>query len=125
MQHEGSSEVESRVPVVWLVNEGGHDYSSLDKFGRVIALTRGGINPFGPDRLMVVLGTRLAHATANDYLAMSGSPLLNALAICMWLKKFGRVNLLQHNAKTGKYQLITISDKAVERNALIEPGPAD
>lgn len=125
MQSDTSSETESRQPTVWLVNEGGHDYSSLEEFGRVIPLSRGGVNPFGPDRLMVMLASRLAHASADDYLAISGLPLLNALAISMWLVRFKRVRLLQFSTKRGKYQKLELSYAALERMATSEPGPAD
>lgn len=111
--------------MVWLVNEGGHDYSSLEEFGRVIPMTKGGVNPFGPDRLMVLLATRIAHAKPDDFLAISGLPLLNALAIAMWLKKFEMVKLLQFSTKQNKYLKLTLSDRAVAKNALTEPGPAD
>lgn len=125
MLSETSSVTESRPPTVWLVNEGGHDYSSLEEFGRVVPLTRGGVNPFGPDRLMVMLAARLAHANSDDYLAISGLPLLNALAIAMWLVRFGRVRLLQFSTKQSRYQKLEVSFAAVERMARSEPGPAD
>lgn len=88
-------------------------------------MTKGGVNPFGPDRLMVLLATRIAHAKPDDFLAISGLPLLNALAIAMWLKKFEMVKLLQFSTKQNKYLKLTLSDRAVAKNALTEPGPAD
>lgn len=125
MPYDPSSNNEARIPVVWLVNEGGHDYASLKEYGRVVPLTRGGVNPFAPDRLMIMIAPRLALAKEEDFLAISGLPILNALAMCMWLKKFGKVNLLQFSTKQGVYVRLHVSDAAIERNALVEPGPAD
>jgi hypothetical protein len=115
-----------KVAVVWLVNEGGHDYTSLEKYGRMMPLTRGSVNPFNLDRMMVNFGTRLSHASEEDYLAVSGLPILNALALAMWLVKFPKCNLLQWSMKKETYVPIVLTRAAVEKNSLYDPNrPAD
>lgn len=103
-------------PVVWLVNKGGHDYSDLERFGRIIPLTTGSVNIFNPDRLMVGMGHHINMAKDSDYLVISGSPLLNAIAVAMWLAKFQHVNLLQHSIRQGKYLFIQVRRAAIEAN---------
>lgn len=112
-------------PIVWLVNEGGHDYTSLAKFGRMMPLTRGSVNPFNLDRQMVMLGPRLQHASEQDYVAISGLPILNGLVMVMWLAKFPKMNLLQWSVKREQYVPIILTKAAVEKNILESGRPAD
>jgi hypothetical protein len=114
-----------RAPIVWLVNEGGHDYTTLEKYGRVMPFTRGSVNPFNLDRQMVHLGPRLQSASEDDYVAVSGLPILNALVVAMWLAKFQKVNLLQWSMKKETYVPIVLTRAAVEKNANESGKPAD
>ena len=117
-----SDEVTS--PVVWLTNKGGHDYTSLEKYGRIIPLTTGAINPFNPDRLMVQLGHHLSMAKKNDYVGVSGLPIVTALVVTMWLEKFPQVHLLQWSIRADKYIYTVVKKAAVVRN-LKEGGTND
>lgn len=110
---------------VWLVNRGGHDYSSLEKFGRVLDLTTGNVNPFNVDRMMVLLAPRLQLATPDDWLAVSGLPILNGVAMLLWFTRFDRLNLLQYSVRRGEYVPIFVSGNGVRANALLDHKPAD
>lgn len=91
-----------------------------------MSLTRGSANPFNLDRMMVTFGSRLTHAKEEDYLAISGLPVLNALALTMWLEKFPSCNLLQWSMKKKSYVPIILSKAAVVKNATEDPNrPAD
>ncbi len=83
---------EERAPIVWLINKGGHDYSDAERFGRVMAMTTKSINPFSPDRLMVVLSSRIRQASEEEFIVIGGSPMLNGIAISMWLVRFPKMN---------------------------------
>lgn len=110
----------ARVPVVWLANEGGHDYKDAQRFGRIMPMTTGSINPFNPDRLMVMISHRLRVAAVEDYLGISGSPVLNALALAMWLRRFGMCNVLLWSHRDSQYKHLIIQADSVERMALTE-----
>lgn len=110
---------------VWLVNRGGHDYSNLPTFGRVLDLTTGNINPFNLDRMMVLIAPRLQLATAEDWLAISGLPILNGVAMLMWLTRFDRLNLLQYSVRRSEYVPIFLTGNGVRANALLDTHPAD
>src|SRR5258705_10616164 len=88
--------------VVWLVNKGGHDYSSLVGYGRIIPITVGAINPFNPDRLMLNIAHYLSMAREGDYVGISGVPILNALVFAMCLERFTQINLLQRSVRAGR-----------------------
>lgn len=113
-----------RVPVVWLANQGGHDYTDAERFGRVLAITTDSVNPFNPDRLMVTISQRLKVAAKEDYLAVSGSPILNALALAMWLRRFGLCNVLLWSHRDKEYKHLVINEGSVERLALVDAAPA-
>jgi len=104
-----------RMPVVWITNEGGHDYKDAERFGRLMPITTGSINPFNPDRLMVMVSHRLHVAGKEDFLAISGSPLLNALALAMWLRRFGTCNVLLWSHRDKEYKHLTIQADSLDR----------
>ena len=107
---------DSEAGVVWLVNKGGHDYSSLAKWGRVIPMTTGAVNPFNPDRLMVSLAHHVSMAKMEDHIAISGLPILNALVLVLWLEKFPEARLLQWSIRADSYVYSVIKKAAVLRN---------
>lgn len=114
------SEVQApRQPVVWLINEGGHDYKKAETFGRLLPITTGSVNPFNPDRLMVNISGRLRVASIEDFLVISGSPMLNALTIAMWLHRFGKANTLQWSHRDEEYKLVTLDRDNLYRLALL------
>lgn len=115
-----NEQARKRAPVVWLVNEGGHDYTQAEKFGRLMPMTTGSVNPFNPDRLMVMIGHRLKVAAADDFLGISGSPILNALALTMWLARFGSCNVLLWSHRDKEYKHLTIQSESVKRLAVGE-----
>lgn len=120
---EGSMTVPSseRQRVVWIINEGGHPYEKGKKFGRLVPLTIGNVNHFNLDRLMVSIAPRLRSATAEDYLLISGSPILNALVVSLWLARFSKANLLQWSVKADDYVCIPLHAEAVTRMATQHP----
>jgi hypothetical protein len=104
-----------RTPVVWIINMGGHNYKPAEVLGRLMPLTKGNVNHFNLDRLMVSIAPKMDMATVEDYLLVSGTPILNGLIISMWLTKFGKANLLQWSQQQNKYVCIPLHRDAIER----------
>lgn len=111
---QGESSEPTGKPIVWLVNLGGHDYSSLETFGRIMPLTTGNVSPFGMDRQVVLIAPRLRMAKAEDYIAISGLQVLNALVLAMWFQKFEKAQLLQWSNKHGGYSTIYLSRSVLQ-----------
>jgi hypothetical protein len=109
---------EERTPVVWIINEGGHDYKKAEKYGRLMPMTTGSVNPFNPDRLMVIVSNRLRVATAQDFLVVSGSPMLNAIAVSMWLIRFKVCNVLHWSHRDDEYKHLVVKWDNLERLAM-------
>ena len=106
---------------IWVVNEAGHEYEKALKVvenAQLRPLTIGSVNPLYLDRLNYNLALGIAkYAQAGDYLLISGTPAVNAMAVTLWLLRFGEVHLLQWNAKHDRYEKSKISEEGV-RNLL-------
>jgi hypothetical protein len=99
------------VATVWIVNEAGHPYDDAKRFGELRALTRGHVNTLRVDRVMYDLAIGIGrYASEEDYLLISGTPMLNALALALWMIRFKEAKILQWYASQKKYQLNTISE---------------
>ena len=100
----------NREPQVWIVNESGHDYSRAKSFGELGKLTLGDVNPLQLDRLNWHLARGVVKFTdSEDYLLISGTPVLNAMAVHLWLRHHGKCKILQWNAKNRDYELTEVN----------------
>lgn len=95
--------------IIWVANEAGHSYEkALDIVPEadIKPLTLGNINPLNFDRLSYHIARGVTHfVKRDDYLLISGTPVVNAVAMHIWLLHFGRIKLLQWNAKRREYEL--------------------
>lgn len=100
-------------PTIWIVNEAGHNYSkALDLIpsGELKPLTLGDINPLRIDRLTQNLARGIArYVSKSDYMLISGTPVLNAIALTLWLLQHNSCKILQWNAKQREYELSTLN----------------
>lgn len=105
---------QDRGPVVWVVNKAGHDYSDAERYGELKALTLDDINPLAVDRLANHLARGIASfAKPEDYVLVSGTPIITGLTFAMWLMHFDQLQVLQWNAKSREYELQTITRNQV------------
>lgn len=102
---------------VYIVNDAGHDYSDAEQYGEVRALTVGDVNPLKIDRLAYHLARGIGKfvESKEDYLLISGTPILNALALTLWLKRFPQARVLQWNAKAREYEITTLTNEQLDR----------
>lgn len=85
------------MPKVYSTNyNGSYDYSAAEKFGTVIHMTQGFIPPHRHNSIMQTFENYAKTATSEDYLLLSGSNLVCAMATAAWLKYNENVRLLQH-----------------------------
>ena len=100
-------------PTIWIVNEAGHNYEkALDLIpnGELKPLTLGDVNPLRVDRLSQNLARGIArYVRESDYMLISGTPVLNAIALTLWMIQHRSCKLLQWNAKLREYELSTIT----------------
>ena len=107
------NEDQKEVVTVWVANEAGHPYDKIrEKLGadvQIKSLSLGDINPLRVDRLSWHLGNGIASfVKETDYLLISGTPVVNALALTMWLQMFPTCKLALWDAKKRQYLISTI-----------------
>ncbi len=104
---------------VWIANQAGHPYHKIkERLGEDVEikpLSLGDINPLRPDRLAWHLARGIAtYAKEGDYLLISGTPLVNALALTLWLLRFSSCKLALWDAKAQKYLIATVDRENLE-----------
>lgn len=99
---------------IWVVNDAGHPTwlaKDLLPSAEIRVLTQREVNPITTDRLTFHLAEGIGkHAKPGDYLLISGSPMINAVALTLWILRFGEANILQWNAKRKEYGLTTLTE---------------
>lgn len=107
------NEDQKDVVTVWVANEAGHPYHKIkEKLGdevQIKSLSLGDINPLRVDRLTWHLGRGIAKfVKEGDCLLISGTPIVNALALVMWLQMFTKCKLAIWDAKKREYIISTV-----------------
>lgn len=118
LQQSTTDQETERKPVVWVTNWGGHPYSKAERFGRLVPLTKGTVNPFKLDRIAYGVGRLMEQAHEEDFILISGLPVVVGLIMSMWLTKFKRVKMLQWSIRLQDYEQTTLYAETVMRNAL-------
>lgn len=90
-------------PKVFIPNKGFHDYQRAERFGELVYITEGSLNRFEINQIARQCADALRDATAGDYLLISSLPAISAIASAMFAVRFGRLNLLLHDGRTGEY----------------------
>lgn len=94
------------MPTVWIANRNpARDYSRAKEYGPLRELTVGSVNVFALERVLADLHAALGEARPDDYLLLSGTNVVNAFAVALWLRRFGRVRLLLYDYKETRYWL--------------------
>jgi hypothetical protein len=94
---------------VYVVNYSGHNIEASLSYGKSIYLTQNSVNIFCTDRIKEEFHKDLRSFNyKEDYILLSGSIILNILAVLEALRVGPRVNVLIYNFKTSKYIVRTI-----------------
>lgn len=85
----------SDIPTVYVSNRAStHDYTSASKMGALRFVTIGNYPIFKTARLQEEIITALAYSTKDDYLLFSGSSVVAALCMAVWLEMHGVAKIL-------------------------------
>lgn len=105
-----SSQLPETNPKVFVVNATGHPYGAAEEYGELHYLTGGFVSFDDIPKLIGTVGAFISNASPEDYILISGPPLLNMLVMQIWFAYHARINLLQWNG-TDRYNLIQINDE--------------
>jgi NAD(P)-dependent dehydrogenase (short-subunit alcohol dehydrogenase family) len=91
-------------PKVWVVNNAGHDFAPAQEFSTEMRyLTQGRVNVFNTERLSKEFAGKMRNYDSNDWILLSGSTILNCIAVAVALARWGRAKVLIFNAIEGRY----------------------
>ena len=83
-----------RLPQVFAVSNGGHDFSTAEQFGPVTFLSIGAINKFQVCEMAREFSAILAFSSREDYLIPNGPTTMSCIACSIMAVLHGRLNLL-------------------------------
>lgn len=90
------------MPTVYIVNRGGHDFSSARHYGELSFLTEGQYSPFAVDKIYREIANKLRKSKPEDYILCTGLSIMNSIACsCFAMKHGGKLNMLLF--RNGRY----------------------
>jgi len=94
---------------VYVVNKSSHDFSSAEKYGKLVFCTEGRMNRFATNDMVRKFSDAMRNSCKEDYVLLCALSVMNAIACSVFARKHGTLNLLLY--KEGEY---------IERNHLFE-----
>lgn len=79
---------------VYVVNDGGHDFSAAKRFGSLLFCTRGALSKFNVGQMYREVTEALQHSEPDDYILLTSLTTLCSVACAIFAVKHGRLNLL-------------------------------
>lgn len=89
---------------VFVPNRSHHDFSSAERYGKLVFLTEGYLNRFNINHIFRMCSQAMADAEADDYLLVSSLSVVVAAASAIMADRFGRVNYLIWDRERRIYQ---------------------
>ena len=84
-----------------------YDYSPAEEFGEIEFLLSPTAAPWSPEPVIAELREKLSGFSQDDYLLLSGNPVLMALASMIAADEAGTVNFLQWHGRDRRYIPVT------------------
>lgn len=82
-------------PTVYITNRSpSHDYTSATKYGAIRFVTSGNYPVFKTSRLQEEIIEAIAYSQPTDFLLLSGSSVVAAICIAVWLEMHGNAKIL-------------------------------
>lgn len=88
---------------VYILNDGGQDYSAAAEFGELVICTEGQLNKYDVASMYRQLTEVLDLSEPGDYLMVNSLATLGMVAAGIMSALHGELHLLLFDAKTGKY----------------------
>lgn len=90
------------MPLVYILNKGGHNYSEAESFGDIVYCTDGNLDKFDTSQMYRELSASMADSDRGDYILLTSLTSLCSIACAIFAHKHACLNLLIH--KDGKYR---------------------
>ncbi len=79
---------------VYVVNKGGHDFSSAEYFGKIEYLSEGSLNKYAVTNMYRVFSSKLRDSQPNDYILLTGLTTMCSIACSIFAFMHGKLNIL-------------------------------
>lgn len=79
---------------VFVVNQGGHDYSAASRFGTLVYCTKGELSKYDTGMMFRELVGAMQDSEDDDYILLTSLTTLCSVAAALFAYKHGRVNFL-------------------------------
>lgn len=79
---------------VFILNEGGHDYSKAERFGELVFCTTGIVAKTDVNQMYLMLDEALFNSSQDDLIMLSSLTSLCSVASAYMAANFGKVNWL-------------------------------
>ena len=79
---------------VFVVNKGGHDFSSASSYGELVYLSEGSLNRYAVTNMYRQFAEILKHSNKSDYILLTGLTTMSAIACSIFGYQHGRLNIL-------------------------------
>lgn len=79
---------------VYVLNDGGHDYSDAEQFGKIVFCTRGSLARWDISQMFRELEVAMLDAEPGDFILVSSLASLVGVAAAMMGSRFGEVHFL-------------------------------
>lgn len=100
---------------VWISNHSGHDYSNAKQYGEFDWITKGYVSFQSLDRVKFTIAEQVSKTNKDDWLLISGRPIISCIAILVWFICHNQVKILHWDQKTETYRpLIITADNVSE-----------
>ena len=108
---------------VFVTNFAGHDFGAAKSYGEIYWITRGYVSFQSLDRVKFLITEQVLKSTKDDWLLLSGTPLISVISVLMWYALHKKVKLLVFDQKGGgKYRELIISEENVLDLLKVMPG---
>ena len=86
---------------VYVVNKGGHDFSSAESFGELVYLSEGSLNRYAVTNMYRQFSDILKESDSEDYILLTGLTTMGVVACSIFSYLHGKLNILLF--KQGRY----------------------
>lgn len=106
------------MPNIYVSNETGHNYSIAREVAgddaTIIAITRGKLDSRRTDQLLFAVAEAIHDSSPDDYLILTGPPIINFLVGAAWISMHGTCNLLVWDAFRSRYWLRSLDGPQIQ-----------
>lgn len=96
---------------VFVTNYAGHDYETAKSYGEIYWITRGYVSFQSLDRVKFLITEQVVKSDKDDWLLLSGTPIISVIATLVWYAIHKKVKLLVYDRKGhGEYRELIITE---------------